>query len=227
MRHCLLLTEEVDDTADALAAGDVHRRHADLRSSERHLGLYLAGSRHRRGRRRPRRQVVEVEPQRAAARDPGVGHELQVGRLRAVDVKNAGRLVAFGRSVAPCHRTADEHRVAGADEPVEDACAPVDSITMHQARLRVTAAHEPTNHADAVGLPRPANGHRQWIEPEIYCACITAHNNVFTKRRSFVHWPLFVFHFCRALVSMQCMHSAILFLANLLVCAICRYQSIF
>jgi len=39
-----LLAKEIDRTPDALPAGHVDCGHFDLRSSERHPGLYLAGS---------------------------------------------------------------------------------------------------------------------------------------------------------------------------------------
>jgi len=75
-------------------------------------------------------------------------------------VQYAGCLVAFGRSVPPSHGTANEDRVAGTDEPVEDARAPVDAVALDQARLGVTTAHETTNDPDTVRLARTANSHR-------------------------------------------------------------------
>ena len=164
-----LLTKEVDITAHTLSSGNVHCRHLDLCSSERHLGLYFPGPRHARGRRR---QVGNVQPQRSAAGHSGIRHELNVRRLRAVDVEDARCLVAFGRRVPPRHRAAHEDGVPGADEPVEDARTPVDAVTLDQAGLGVTTANKPTNDADAVRLARPTYSHRRRIKPEAHRTCI-------------------------------------------------------
>jgi len=69
-------------------------------------------------------------------------------------------------------RAADEDGVAGSDEAVEDARAPVNAITLDEPRLRVTTSDESTHYANAVRLTRPADRHSRRVQAEAHRSCI-------------------------------------------------------
>ena len=160
--------QEVYGGSHRAARHDVNGGDLDLCVSELHgrpdLSSLRARSDHSRSPSRPwrrwrrrRQRLRQVQGDRAALPDAGVGDVRDVVRGAAVDVDDDLALARPGGRVAAPHRLPQGHRLVHAHEAVQDVRAPLAAILDEELVPGVPALHEAVQDADPVGQRAPSH----------------------------------------------------------------------